>query len=781
MPERSSPEGINIDFKRVLFRALRFWYIVVISLLIVLAIAFIRNRYATRIYPVSASIIIKETEETGGAELLYKNALIDPYKNYLNEVYILKSAPLVERVIKDLNFEVTFFKEGNFLTTEAYDYYPVAAKVKKSDDGKSRKFLITFLEAGEVKLEPGTEDSELESLVFPVKDTIHYGGLTFNLIIKNRSALESFRNQTFIFYYTPAKDIAPGYAGRIMADWAEDGAGVIDLSITGPNPLKEIDFITGLIDRFQKYDLERKNEAALRTVDFISLQLHEISDSLRLVESIMERFKNKNVVTDMSAEALRLYQRLETVDIQRTELLVRDNYYRYLLDYIQQGKEVDKVILPSSIGVSDGILTELVSTMVSIQTEIKLMGGKEKLDNPLMDKRKRIEAIKQNIVEAVHNQQETDKIQLSFINKQIKDVERQLSSLPAAEREFTSIKRNYALLENLYIFLLQKRAEASISQASNVSDVITVNPARAGGAISPRVSQNYSVALLVGLLIPMGLFVLVEVFNTRVQSKEDIEKITSMPFIGGVGHNKLTSNLVVKSKPKSAVAESFRALRSNLNYFTSNKDRKVILVTSSVSGEGKTFTSLNLATVLAMSGKRTVIIGADMRKPRLYGDFELDNFIGLSSYLSGLEPLEKVIQQTGIENLYLISGGPVPPNPSELLLRGEIEKLFEALKKDFDYILLDTPPVGLVTDAFVLSKYADHSLFVVRQNYTPKSIIKVIDDYYRDGRVKNISIVLNDIYRSGPGYGYGYGYGYSYGYGYGYGYSDKKNGNYYSE
>jgi len=339
LPERSSPEGINIDFKRVLFRALRFWYIVVLSLLVVLAIAFIRNRYATRIYPVSASIIIKETEETGGAELLYKNALIDPYKNYLNEIYILKSAPLVERVIRDLNFEVTFFKEGNFLTTEAYDYYPVAAKVEKSD-GKSRKFLITFLDAGQVKMEPAVEDSELKSSVFKVEDSITYGGLTFKLIIKNRAALESYLNQTFIFYYTPAVHIAPGYAGRIAADWAEDGAGVIDLSITGPNPIKEIDFITGLIDRFQKYDLERKNEAAIRTVDFISLQLHEISDSLRLVESIMERFKNKNVVTDMSAEALRLYQRLESVDIQRTELLVRDNYYKYLLDYIQKGKEL---------------------------------------------------------------------------------------------------------------------------------------------------------------------------------------------------------------------------------------------------------------------------------------------------------------------------------------------------------------------------------------------------------------------------------------------------------
>jgi capsular exopolysaccharide synthesis family protein len=777
--DRESQSGLTIDFKRILSLALRYWYLIVTSLLITLAVAFIRNRYATRIYPVNASILIKETEETGGAELLYKNALIDPYKNYLNEIYILLSTPIVERVIQDLNFEVAFFKEGNLLTTEAYDYFPVAAKVVHSKTNKPQKFRITFLSAEKVKFEPSNGVSEVAPQEFDLKDTIDYNGLKFKILIKDKQVLRSYFEQPFIFYYTPAKDLAPGYAGKVEAVWAEVGAGVINLSINGPNPIKEIDFMSGLIDRFQKYDLERKNQAASRTVDFISKQLTDISDSLKFVEAIMERFKDKNVVTDMNAEALRLYERLESVENQRIELTVRANYYKYLTEYIQKEQELDKVIFPSSIGISDPVLNDLVSTMVNSQMEIKMMLNKEKLDNPLIsDRRKRIQAVKGDIIEAVVNQKFTDQIRSNALTKQIKDLEKQLSYLPAAEREFVSIKRNYSLLENLYIFLLQKRAEASISEASNISDVITVNPPRAGGPVSPKVSQNYSIAFLLGLFLPFALFVLVELFDTKVQSKEDIEKITSMPFIGGVGHNKLSTNLVVKSKPKSAVSESFRALRSNLNYFTNNKDRKIVMVTSSVSGEGKTFTSINLATVLAMSGKRTVIIGADMRKPRLYDDFNLDNAVGLSSYLSGLETLESVIQKTDIDNLSLISGGPVPPNPSELLLREkEVEALFRLLKEQFDYILLDTPPVGLVTDAFVLSKYVDHSLFVVRQDYTPKAIIKVIDDYYKDGRVKNISIVLNDIYRSGPGYGYGYGYGYSYGYGY----AEKKNGNYYEE
>ncbi|CAM9995722.1 unnamed protein product, partial [Phaeothamnion confervicola] len=411
LPERSSGEGVNIDFKRILFRALRFWYLIAISLLIVLSIAFIRNRYATRIYPVTASIIIKETEETGGAELLYKNALIDPYKNYLNEIYILRSFPLVEQVIKDLNFEVTFFKEGNFLTTEAYDYYPIMAKVTESKDKKSRKFLITILNADQLKLQPASDDSNQEGSVFNLKDTITYEGLKFTLIIKNSKALSSFYNQPFIFYYTPANAIAPGYAGRVKAEWAEEGSGVIDLSIAGPNPLKEIDFINGLIDRFQRYDLDRKNQAATRTVEFISNQLTEISDSLKFVESIMERFKDRNVVTDMDAEALRLFQRLEMVEVQKTELMVRENYYKYLTEYLQKEQELDKVIFPSSIGVSDPILNDFVSRMVDIQMEMKLMLDNTKLDNPLVtDKRRRVQAIKNDILEAVRNMQSTDDI-----------------------------------------------------------------------------------------------------------------------------------------------------------------------------------------------------------------------------------------------------------------------------------------------------------------------------------------------------------------------------------
>jgi len=368
---------------------------------------------------------------------------------------------------------------------------------------------------------------------------------------------------------------------------------------------------------------------------------------------------------------------------------------------------------------------------------------------------------------------------MDFLNNQLETIENQLNLLPASERQLISVQRNYSLLENLYVYLMQKSSEAKISEAANTSDIIPVNPPMKGGAISPKPGQNYALATGIGLLIPFALFVLFELLNNKIQSREDIDKVSSIPFVGGVGHNTTDNNLIVRDRPKSGVAESFRAIRSNLNYFTGNKTNRVFMVSSSISGEGKTFTTINLATVFALSGKHTLIVGADMRRPKIFEDFQMNNNTGLSTYLSGISEFNQIVQQTAIDNLFLVSGGPVPPNPSELLLNERFEEFIKTALAEFDFVIIDTPPLALVTDAFVISKFVDHTIFVMRQNYSPKEFVRSIDEFYRSGKLKNMSIMLNDIYKSGLGYGYGQGYTYNYGYGYG-----NRNGNgngYYDE
>lgn len=766
--EHRQPRSSALDFKRVLARAIRFWYLIVLSLAAALVIAFYQTRYSERIYPVSASIVIRETQETAGAELLFKNSLIDPYRNYLNEPYIIKSYPLIEKVIRDLNFDVSFYREGYFMTTEAYSYMPVKARWCNPQEGKTARFVFRIKNEKQYSLQELNDNPDSER-IFLLGDSIEFNGFSLCITKLPDRSINSFIDQSFFLTIQNVHELASTYIARLNVEWAEEGSGVINLSMNSTNPKKEIDFLSGLIVSYGQRDLDKKNETAQRTIAFIRSQLLGIKDSLRSVEFQLERFGNSSRIKDMSGDAQRLFTRVEALEIQKSELLIRENYYTYLDSYLDKNESnLDQVILPSSVGLTDPVITSLLTRIIDLQLEMKLYLDPEKGSNPLVvSKMERIREIKKDVKEALLTLKSTDKIKLDFLEKQFQAIEKQLALLPASERQLIAVQRNYSLLENLYVFLMQKLSEASISEASNTSDIIPVNPPMQGSLISPKPIQNYLLGGFAGLALPALLFMLFELINNKVQSKEDIDKVTSIPFIGGVGHNSSKTSLAVMEKPKSGLAESFRALRSNLNYFTGNQSKKVFMVSSSISGEGKTFTTINLATVFALSGKKTLIVGADMRRPKIFQDFDRSNDLGLSTFLSGISEFDQVVQSTSIDNLFLVSGGPVPPNPSELLLTNKFEAFVKRALEIYDYVLIDTPPLALVTDAFVMSKFVDHTVFVMRQNYSPKEFVHSIDEYYRSGKIKNISILLNDIYKSGLGYGYGQSYAYQYGYGYG--------------
>ncbi len=772
-----------IDFKRIGYRALRYWYLIALSLMVALSIAFYKNRYTQRIYPVSASIIIREVEETTGGELLYKNALVDQYKNYLNEPYLIKSYPIIQKVVDELNFSVAFYKEGYFLTSESYGQIPVTARLVGSRNPEGGKCIFKIIDDNTYSLEIFGKEA-VEKNIFHFGDTVAFGGYDLWIgRIKGRSVDERI-GQPLLVAFTDPFAVASSYVSKLNVSWAEEGSGVLNLSVNGSTPAKEIDFLNGLVRNYQQYDLNKKNQAADRSIEFIQGQLSKISDSLKLFENQLQQFKKSNRTSgNLGMDAQRMFQRAETLEVQRAELLVKRNYYDYLEKYLGEDKNLDQVIIPTSLGITDPVLTSTVSKLVDLQLEIKLFLDKERELNPLVkSKLKRLGELKSEVIESIRSLKITDKIKLDFLDAQVSSAERQIGYLPLAERQLISIQRNYSLMETLYLFLMQKMSEAGISKASNVSDIIVVNPPMAGGAISPSTSTNYLIAVSLGLVIPFVIFVLLEILNNKVQSQEDISKLTTIPFVGGIGHNPILSNMIVKERPKSGVSESFRALRSNLNFFTGNESNKIFMITSSISGEGKTFTTINLATVFALSNKKTLIIGADMRRPKIFADFALSNEKGLSNYLSNLVSFDEIIQSTQIENLDLVSGGQVPPNPSELLLTMKFEEFLAEAKNRYDYILIDTPPLALVTDAFVIAKYVDHTVFVMRQNYTPKPFVMSINEYYRSGKFKNISILLNDIYKSGLGYGYGHGYSYGYGYGaYGYRSRSKENDSYYAE
>ncbi len=791
----TSSKGIQINFKRVADRAIRYWYIILLSLIISVSVAYLLNRYSTRIYPVKASIIIRESEENVGAKFLYNNELLSEYRNFYNEIYIMKSYPLLQEVVEELGFDVSYFREGDIKTTEYYEpNFPLTIKVI-ANEGKrpyGQSFYFKVIDQRTYSLQYKVDDDqpgkEFSSLQF--NDTVKING--YRLFVDRKADVSELFNKTLVVRFNDPLSLAKSYSSRLKIGWAMTGSSVVDLEINGSVIQKETDFLRKFIERYQDYDVEKKNKMVARAITFLDNQLGVIGDSLEHYEDQVEDFKRRNVITELAEETNRLYLKLQDYENQKFQYRLLDNYFTYISQLLEEN-QYDGIFTPQSVGITDEVITQLITTLIEEQGQVSLYktnttrGVLRLEDNPeYQAKLKKIQFLKNDILKTIENNRSTQKINIKFINDQIKLVEDQLAKLPSTERELVGIQRNYSLRENLYIFLLQKRTEAGLSMASTTSDIVVVNPPMAGGAISPKTMQNLMIGVGIGLLVPLSIFILLEILNNRIQSKDDIENMTSAPVIGAVGHNPASDALIVYNKPRSAMAESFRSLRSNLNYFTGSQDHQIFMVTSSIPGEGKSFTALNLATVYALAGKRTVIVGADLRKPKLYDELGLNNTIGLSQYLSGMATREEILQTSAVDSLYLIASGPMPPNPSELLLRPAMEELINYLRTKFDYIIIDTPPLSLVTDAFVLSKHANHTLFVIRQDYTPKEALRSFDEFYKSGRLLRVSVLFNDLRKSGLGYGYGgYSYGYGYGYqygGYNYGRKKSKNGNdYYQE
>ena len=442
------------------------------------------------------------------------------------------------------------------------------------------------------------------------------------------------------------------------------------------------------------------------------------------------------------------------------------------------------LILSSSIPTIVGIEEENINTNVSKLITLSIQRSQlvysvkgelmyERIDNE-------IQSVKKVLLENANSYKNALDYDLNLVNQKIQKLENEISKLPENKQEWLNLSRKYNLSDNIYNTFLQKRSEASIVQAANLSDIKFIDPAKdvGGGLLGPKTGVNYVLAFFMGLIVPLVIVFFIFFISNSIQNIEDIISLTQLPLIGIVGVKHSETNLSVFERPKSALSESFRAIRSSLQFLYKKQNiegTKTLMLTSSVSGEGKTFCSLNIATVFALSEKKTIIVGLDLRKPRIFDDFNIQNDLGAVNYLIGQNKLDEVIQHTHIPYLDVITSGPIPPNPSELILGDSMREMLEELKQKYDYIILDTPPVGLVSDALELVQFCDVTLYIVRQNFTKKEMLTLLNNRHKRGELNNISIIFNGYENKakyGVGYGYGYGYGYSYGYGYGSGYHE---------
>jgi capsular exopolysaccharide synthesis family protein len=426
--------------------------------------------------------------------------------------------------------------------------------------------------------------------------------------------------------------------------------------------------------------------------------------------------------------------------------------------------------VPATLGISDPTLMDLLKELSTLEMQKERQSRLVKSDNPIaLSIDDQIRSLKKNIYENVQSLKQNLKLTIIQLQSQNQRLESMIKTIPGKERALVDISREQAIKNNLFTFLLQKREETALSFASAVSDSRTIDLARSGTDPFKPISRNvYLLLIIIGFAIPFATIYIIDLLNDKIRVRKDIERVTQLPILGDITWESHTNSLSINSKSRNVFSEQIRALRTNLSFLTfGGKDVQIILFTSSVSGEGKSFVSLNLGASLAMLGKKTVILEFDMRKPKLMSGLTMNEKIGLSSYLIDRANLDDIIlpieQQ---ENYYIIPSGPIPPNPVELLLNGRIETLFAELRTRFDYIIIDAPPIGVVTDAQILEKQADTTLFVLRQDYTPIERVKYVDNLSKENRFKSINLVFNGVIENAK-YGYGYSSGYGYGYGYG--------------
>jgi capsular exopolysaccharide synthesis family protein len=764
------------------------WYYFVISILICLCIAYIKVRYTKPVYAVGASLLIHQNESSSGLSEL--NLFFGGKGNIDNELGKLKAYSLTDEVIKALAFNVSYFIEGNIQEVELYKSSPIVVELDTTKNQAIHvPIFVKIISRDKVRIQLEEEintnlynysTGEFKSSTFikPFTHELNFGEtfsndfFSFKVFLRDTTQKIGERNKRLFFKLRSYEELVSEYLNKVTVTKASKMGTILSVSSTGTVIDKEIDFLNRYLEVYLKEGLDIKNEMAVRTIDFIDKQLSGISDSLFINENSLEEFRKLNKTFDVTESSKRLITNLEQLGNELSLIKVQMQYYDYLKNYLltKYPLKKEEIIAPSSIGINDPLLTKLIGDLASLLEERNKLSLSTTEGNPYVKAlNSKIETVTQSLIENVQNIMNSAQIQQRSIEKRIQDIEQEMNTLPAKERRLINIQRKYQINDNIYTFLLQKKAEAAISKASNTADNRIIDRARLVSKVplTPKTNIIYVTAFILGFLIPFLIILSAEFLNDKIQTREELESLITLPILGVINHYKQKNKIAVVDNPKSITTELFRTIRINLEYFATDKSQKIIAITSSLSGEGKTFCSVNLASIISITGKKTILIGADLRKPRIADFFDVtsSDSLGLTNYLSGsIKDISQIIHGTSIENLEVIPSGPIPPNPAELLGNGKLASLLTLLKEKYDYIIIDTPPLMLVADYLVIQKHVDLSIYVIRQDYTYKKLIDKLQDLYEDNRLANTTVVLNDVKIKGAGYGYGYGYSYGAGY-----------------
>jgi polysaccharide biosynthesis transport protein len=792
---------MSFDFKGFLLKIGSYWKWFLFSLIITFTIAYQTNIRKEKIYSMQTLISVKEKSNplfTSNTSLVFNwGGTSDQVQTICTT---LQTRSHNELVVDQLQFYIDYLVQGEYNLTDAYGAVPFYVVINKNKGQLAGSLIkIKFLsenvyeiripfESNSVSLITYADDSYSNTTVatgefvkkYRVGEQVSLPFLNWKLQINDHPGF--YKGNEYFVRFNDFDGTVSRYQGiGVSAD--DKGSSIITLGMQGTNKARMVEYLNATVKMLIKRQLDDKNQFATNTINFIDSTLVAMESQLKETGNELKTFKkDKNIYTIEDGGA-KFSDKILEFDIKKDEITRKTAYYNSLKSYLKNSVDYSRLPAPSVAGIEDPNIVVNVSKLIALSTQRSEMAYAVKSDKIFKDFDNQMEAVKNVLLENIATAKASLQYDLAMISSKINEAESTIKQLPDDQQELIKIKRKYDLSDNIYSTFLQKRSEADIVKAANLSDIHFIDPAKdvGGGLVGPKTTVNYVMALFLGLLFPLIIVFAIFFINNSIQNTEDISKQTQIPLIGVVGLNKEITDLAVFDRPKSALSESFRAIRSSLQYLYKQQNvdgAKTLMITSSVSGEGKTFCSINIATVFALSGKKTVIVGLDLRKPKLSTEFNLSNEAGIVNCLIKQKTIDEAINHTQIPCLDVILSGPVPPNPSELIMGDTMAELMAELKSKYDYIILDTPPVGLVSDALELAQYCDVTLYIVRQNFTKKEMITLLNNRVKRGELKNTSIILNGFENKakyGAGYGYGYGYGYgSYANGY---HEEEKPGN----
>jgi capsular exopolysaccharide synthesis family protein len=756
--------------KKFFHKLKRKWYWFAIASLMGIAVGYLYTQANSPSYRVESLFLIKTDDGPSIAMDMPMVGKMGGKVNLQNHIGVLTSYSLNRLALENLDWSTSWYKELLFRDDEVYGNEPYNVMYNTEVVNlKNVPIHIQMIDSASFKVKVKEKVLFQGREIFVdinnkgiVGEPFEHDYFNFTLYPKNVEAGENY-----YFRFNDLKEQAESYVGSLEVAAVDDNSDLITLGLVDNVPQKAADYLNELSAVYTNYQLKEKNHQSATTIQFIDSQLKDVVDTLKVAGNNFTSFRSRNQIVDMSQEGGIIVERLVQLDAERSQAQSHLDYYRNLQQYLDDKEKMKDMVAPSVVGIVDESLNGLVSRLSELYHNREVISYSAQDKNPrLILIENEIEMVKRNLSENLKNLINNAIVQVQGIDRRIEKVNSQLTAYPKTEQEMMNMKRMFDLNNELYTFLLKKRADAAITHASNVSDTKVLDQARPERASLQGTSLTMNIAggFALGLMFPLVVIMLATYFYDRIKSAEDIEEYSDIPVVGNIVNANLGAEyLAAIDNPRSAIAESFRELRTNLQFIMSKKEGATFIgVNSVVPGEGKSFTSANLASMIALNNKRVLLVDCDLRKPGLHNRMKYKNKEGLSTYLTDFSKFEDIVRQTRVENLQFISAGPIPPNPSELLENGRFEELISHCRDIFDYVVFDNPPLSLVSDGIVIGQQVDVNLFVTRQDFSKKSEVKFIDHVHHRKAMKNAGIILNDIHLSKHAYVGSYGADYSY-------------------